>query len=331
MKYLFQNVLVAFAGIALVGCEWGGSGDSSSWNDSTSIANFSGSYQANGGYLVSDYSVSGGSSTTTSDGTTYTTYTGEDGGDTGANRVSLSGRTVHGLVKAGSVTIIFGGVSGSAYDDGSGVMKGSYVLGSTNLAVTGGHFEYDTGVWTLQLAPPGLPVSQSISINYAAAGAATSSGSSSSSGSGSGASGGISIYSFNVQQSGNKVKIIDNNGSVYEGSLGDVKTTGNASSGTTGATFVDGDQVIAPFSAAGKSAAGVYVNIAGNFQGTVSGVTTLSEANGSTVTTKTSFSLGSRVILGTWIEDGGKSGNIKGISSSASSVSFSSTTSTNSI
>lgn len=323
MKNLFKNTLVMAMGVALVGCEWGGGGDDNSWNEGGSIANFSGSYQAGSGLLVSDYSTSGGS-VTTSEGTTYVSYTGEDGGNTGANRVSLQGKTLHGLVKPGSLTIVFGGVSGSAYDDGDGNVKGSYVLGATNLAVTSGHIEYDTGVWVMQLTPPGLPVSQSITLNYAAAGAASSGGSSS--GGGSGASGGISIYAFNVQHSGNKIKIVDNNGSVYEGSFGEMRTTGNASSGSSGVTLAEGDKVIAPFSAAGKSAAGVHVNIAGSFEGTVTSVQSTSEKSGSTTVTKTSFTLTNRVISGTWIEDGGKSGNIQGVSGSSSSGATSTTT-----
>jgi hypothetical protein len=328
MKHLIRNAMVALMGIGLVGCEWGGGGDDNSWNSSGSIANFSGNYQANGSYLVSEYTATEGvSSSTTSGGVTYNTYS-EDGGNTGANKVSFSGRTGHGLVKPGSVVIVFGGVSGSAYDNGSGGMAGSYVLGVTNSPVTGGHFEYDTGVWTLQLAPPGLPVNQSITISYSAAGVATDDGSDDDSG-GTGGASSFAIYAFNVQQSGNKVKIIDNNGSVYEGSLGDVRTTGNLSSSSSGSGLVAGDQVIAPFSAAGRSKSGMHVNMAGNFQGTVAGVTSVSEASGSTTTIKTSFALTSRVIQGTWIEDGGQTGNINGVSPSSANVSFSSTISTN--
>jgi len=74
MKHLIRNALVAVLGVGLaglVGCEWGGGGSDNSWNDSSTIANFNGSYQANGGYLVSDYSSSasaGGGTTTTTTG-----------------------------------------------------------------------------------------------------------------------------------------------------------------------------------------------------------------------------------------------------------------------
>jgi hypothetical protein len=318
MKHLIRNAFVAVLSVGLAGCEWSGGGDSNSWNDSGTIANFNGNYHASGGYLVSDYSASASSTTSSSDALTYVSHTGEDGGNNGANRVSISGKTVYGSVKPGSVTIVFGSVSGSAHDNGTSGMSGSFVVGSTNLPVTGGSFEYQTGVWTLQFAPPGLPINQSISLNYSAAGGASTS-SSGTSGS-SGASGGVTIYAFNVQQSGNKLKIIDNNGSVYEGSFGDMRTTGNLGSGSQGGTFVNGDEVIASFSASGKSAAGVYVNMTGNFQGTVQGVSTVTTKSGSSTITTTSMALSNRRIIGTWIEDGGKTGSISGVSDSAVNV-----------
>lgn len=321
MKRLIRNALGMVLVVGLAGCEWSGGSDDNSWNDSNNIANFNGTYQAASGYLVSEYSTTASSSTTSSNGLTYISYTGENGGNTGANRVSVSGKTTYGLVKPGSVTIVFGGVSGSAHDNGSGGMSGSYVQGSTNLPVTGGSFEYQTGVWTLQFAPPGLPVNQSISLNYAATGEATSS--SSSGGSSSGASGGITIYSFNVQHDGTKVKIIDNNGSVYSGSFSNIRTTGNLDANSQDATFVNGDQVVASFSAAGKSASGMHVNMTGTFQGTVQGVNTTSTKSGDTVTRKTSMALANRQILGTWIEDGGKTGNINGIAPSPANVTYS--------
>ncbi|MFO8067888.1 MAG: hypothetical protein R6U11_09940, partial [Bacteroidales bacterium] len=37
---------------------------------------------------------------------------------------------------------------------------------------------------------------------------------------------GITIYTFAVQQQGNKLSITDNNGSVYKGKFGSVETTG---------------------------------------------------------------------------------------------------------
>ena len=325
MKYLIQNTLVVAMGVALVGCEWGGSGDDGSWNDASSVANFSGNYKGNGSYLVSEYTV-----TSTGGAAVTTPVNGEAQGSAGMGNTTFSGQAAHVPVNASSVTLTLAGDLGSFRDDGAGHLSGQYHTrtGDSFLWDATGTIDYNNGQWTLTLAagaPLGQDSSFTISYSYVTGGTgATTTGNP-------GSSGGVTIYSFNVQQSGNKVKIIDNNGSVYEGSLGDVKTTGNLTSSTAGSGLVNGDQVIAPFSAAGKSKSGMYVNMAGNFQGTVAGVTSVSEMSGSTTIIKTSFALTERVIQGTWIEDGGKTGNISGLCPSSANVSYSSSTSTNSL
>lgn len=317
MKHLTRNTLAALALVSgvLAGCEWGGGGDDNSWNDSNNIANFNGSYNGNGGYLVSDYTSSGSSASLSSTGgVSYTAYS-ESGGSTGVNRVQLQGRTSHGSVKPGSLTIVVAGISLTAHDNGDNTLSGAYVIGVTNLNATG-HIEYDTGVWTLQLASPGLSASREITQYYEAAGDASSPSSSSSSG-----ASGVSILVFNVQQSGNKLKMIDNNGSVYTGTMDTSRSTGNADANSQGTVMNNGDQVIAPFSASGKSASGMYVNMTGNFQGSIAGVSTVTERGANnTIIRKTSMSLTNRRIMGTWIEDGGKTGNISGVSPSAVDV-----------
>lgn len=333
MKHLFQNAFLVVLGVALVGCEWGGGGDNNSWNDSSSIANFSGNYSGSGGYLVSDYSSStpstggGGVSSTTAG---EINVSSENKGAIPAT--SFAGQCNMTPVKPGSVHLfISGGADGQFTDNGSGVLNGTFNVGGGVMLSASGTINYDNGAYGINLGAAGVTVvGKTVTITYTVITTGGSTPTPTPTTPTSPGSSGVSIYAFNVQQSGNKVKIIDNNGSVYEGNLGDVKTTGNLSAESTGATFVNGDQVIAPFSAAGKSAAGMHVNIAGNFQGTVAGVSTVSSTSGSTVTRKTSFALANRQILGTWIEDGGKTGNIRGSAGSSSSITVSSGTSTNS-
>jgi hypothetical protein len=326
MKHLIRNAFVAILSVGLASCEWGGSEDGNSWNDSSSIANFSGNYHANGGYLVSDYTTSG--STTTS--TTAGQLNVSDENKGAIPSTSFAGQCNMTPVKAGSFHLsIDGGTGGQFTDNGSGGLSGSFNIGSGVMQPATGTLNYDNGAYGINLGVLGGPVvGKTVTITYTVLTAAG--GTTTTTGSGTSGSSGVSIMAFNVQQSGNKVKIIDNNGSVYEGSLGDVRTTGNLSSSSSGSGLVAGDQVIAPFSAAGKSKSGMYVNLAGNFQGTVAGVSSVNEVSGSTTTIKTSFALSDRVILGTWIEDGGKTGDINGRSSSAANVSFSTSTSTNS-
>jgi hypothetical protein len=330
MKHLFRNALVVVMGVALAGCEWGGSGDDNSWNDSSSVANFSGNYTANGGYLVSDYSSSssgGGSTTVTTPG--EENVLNENKGSIPA--VSFNGLCSLTPVKAGSFHLfITGGADGQLNDDGSGGLSGSVNIGGGVTVSASGTINYDNGAYGV-VCPVSAQnvIGKNVTITYTRLTGSGGSTTTTTGGADPGSSG-VTIYAFNVQQSGNKVSIIDNNGSVYSGSLGDVKTTGGLSSSSSGGTPANGDQVIAPFSASGKSKSGMYVNIAGNFQGTVASVSSVSEVSGDTTTIKSSFSLSDRVILGTWIEDGGKTGDIRGRSSSAANVTVSSSTSTNS-
>ncbi|MEI6563381.1 MAG: hypothetical protein WCO42_03630 [bacterium] len=332
MKHLIQNALVVVLGLGLMSCEWSGSGDNNSWNDSTSIANFSGNYQGNGGYLVSDYTSSSGGGTT---GSTTVISGGfippiETKAPSTFSGSSISFTTLNVPIKPGSITVFFeDGSKGSMTDNGSGSLSGTYLNAIPGSHAANGTVVYENGQISI-FFPDILGLQNaSIKIRYTvSSGSSTTTSTGSSSGSAAGSSG-VSIYAFNVQQSGNKLKIIDNNGSIYEGNFGDVKTTGNLNANSTDSTFVNGDQVIAPFSASGSSGSGMHVNMAGNFQGTVQGVAVTTTTSGSAATKHTSFSLSSRVILGTWIEDGGKTGDIKGISPSSASVTVTSNTTTN--
>lgn len=308
MKHMIRNVFLMVAVIGLTGCEWGGGGDDNSWNDSSSIANFSGSYRGSGsgGYLVSQYSTS---SSSTPGGTT--TYSGESIGTGDGSSTTYGGTLLHPPVVRGSLSIMAAG--GYSFSDaGDGTLNGS-------VSGTSGTISYESGGWSIDLAGGFIANGSAITASYTL----TNSGSSSS-----GSSQGSTdpIYAFNVQQSGNKVKIIDNNGKVYEGSMGEMRSTGNLGANSSGVGLVNGDQLMASFSAAGRSAAGMHVNITGTFQGTVSGVTTVTEKSGTATITKNSFSLSDRAILGTWIEDGGKTGDINGSAGTSSVITTTATT-----
>ncbi|MEI6516472.1 MAG: hypothetical protein WCO77_10865, partial [bacterium] len=202
------------------------------------------------------------------------------------------------------------------------------LIGTVNIAGgdmvgASGTINYDNGAYGI-VCPieAGNVIGKNVTITYTqltgGGGSSTSTSGSSSSTPG---SSGKSIYSFNVQQSGNKVSIVDNNGSVYTGTMDTSRSTGNADANSQGTVMNNGDQVIAPFSASGKSASGMHVNMTGNFQGSIAGVSTVTERGANnTIIRKTSMSLTNRRIMGTWIEDGGKTGNISGVSPSAVDV-----------
>ena len=204
---------------------------------------------------------------------------------------------------AGSLTIAVGS-SYSVRDNGSGGLTGSGLQGT---------IDYSTGAWTIDFYGNTVPQNTDIIASYNTYKPGTEADDKS-------GTTGKTIYSFVVAQEGENLAITDNNGCSYQGSMGSVRTT---SGSTSGSTPTAGDVIVAQFTATGVSAAGLTVTIAGNFQGVV-------DAGDN------DFYLSSRQMLGTWIEDGGQTGDVKGTApsvaisydSSATTTDTSSTTTT---
>ena len=111
------------------------------------------------------------------------------------------------------------------------------------------------------------------------------------------ASTGNPVYTFNVLQTGDRLRIIDSNGNEFQGQLFDV----NSSAGDLTAIPVSGDDdnpqvgdFIASFYAEG-TANGVFVTLDGSFMGSILGTT---QQN----------TLFDRRVSGSWRESGGKAG-----------------------
>jgi hypothetical protein len=279
--------LVAVA--ALLGCEWEGAGGGDTWNERFSWVNFSGVYKgALAGVLVTDYSSSLGEIGAT--GAVFTAT--ETVGTAVAGQSLYSGTVRNSPLVAGGFQVTVGVFA--LHDDGTGQLTGSGKTGSV---------DYGTGAWTLDLLgewpPAGSPIV--VSYNYSSTG---SGGAASEEDAG---TSGIVIYSFVVDHTGNLLHITDNNGSVYQGKLSSVRTTGNFSQDSTVQTPLAGEQVIASFTASGVSAAGMHVTMVGTFQGVVQGGALPGTTGGAAST-----SLADRRMLGTWIEKNGKTGNING-------------------
>ena len=148
MKHLIRNALVTVLGVGLVGCEWGGGNSDNSWNDSNDIANFNGTYQANGGYLVSDYTSSSASSGSSSTVTTAgeLNVLNEDKGT--APAVSFNGLCSLTPVKKGSFHLfITAGVDGQLTDNGAGGLAGSVNIGGGVTVAASGTINYDNGAY----------------------------------------------------------------------------------------------------------------------------------------------------------------------------------------
>jgi hypothetical protein len=311
MKNIIRYALMICLGAGLVGCEWEGSGDENSWNSRYNFVNFSGNYrgQGGGGLLVSQYTGTSVASSSTEE-SSFVTVVGESDGsrsipETGA-QILFTGRTDNYPLKPGSFSLLLSGAgAGSFTDDETGNLKGSAVLFGI-VAVNGtGTIKYDTGEWAILLNPPGVAAPSGSSVSIALSYVYEANNSAPSSGGVTPGSTKVSIYAFNVIQEGNKLRIVDNNGSVYEGGFGSIRSTSGTDQDTSFPTYADGDQVMGQFEASGRSAANIGVKMVGNFQATIAGV---SSSSGGT----TSMRLTDRRILGTWIEVGGKTGDLNG-------------------
>lgn len=276
MKKLLGMVAGLIMVAGLVSCDWSGTSEDESWNDRYNWVNFSGVYRgAGGGLLVSSYSTQPGSN----QGNVVSREVVARGNGT---KNSFSGTLSNRGIVAGTVAIsteIVGIGTVSLTDDGSGVLAGGGGAGT---------IVYSTGAYSITFTGPVVNGSAiAISYEYASSGSSGSSGK--------------AIVSFTVTQEGNKLTFVDNNGAVYAGNFGSVRTTTGVSRDTPGSagTPVAGDTVIGSFQVSGKSAAGYSVTITGTFQGTVG-------AN---------LELTGRVINGTWIEQGGKTGDVNGAAS----------------
>ena len=252
--------------LALVaGCEWENSSGGSTWDDSYSWVNFSGTYRApDGGPIVSAFDpVSGGSEPA------EINVTGEIidygvGGD-----YTYSGSLNNTPVKEGSLSISLTGYSFN--DNGDGTLSGT--------AGTTGTINYETGSWSLDFK--GNPVGDGVQM--IAQYVYTSGGEDGQPDSGTDDE---AIYSLVVSQTGNQLAITDSNGGSLSGTISSVSTGGGDKNGTTSG------QVTATFSAEGSSGSGQSVKLTGTLYGDY-----VAPPEGTT-----SGSLNDRIMDGTWIQ-----------------------------
>jgi hypothetical protein len=276
MKKLLKLSVPFLMLAALSGCEWS-SGGGSSWNAAYNWVNFSGVYRgAGGGVLVTDYTATPGTA-----GTTNTVTSARIGNTDGTSTV-FSGVLGNRSIQAGSLTI--NSAQFNLSDNGDGTLSGSGASGS---------IDYGTGAWNIQVSPaPDAGDSIRATYQYTIAGTQ---------GSGSAGPGtsGIRIYAFTVFHEGETLRLTDNYGREYSGGFGSIRSTGGSeATPTEEPTPVAGEEVIAQFTASGVSPAGYNIRMVGTFQGTYN-----------------AGALQSRSLNGTWIEDGGKTGDINGSAS----------------
>ncbi len=271
------------------GCDWEAGSSVDSWDDSNNWVDFSGTYRPQQGHVLVKAFGATNSSTTN-----YTTnvVSGEVLATANGTDTAYSGYTEHSAVR-GSLTIFT--IGGYRFTDSSSSGGDTVSLSVTPNDGSSGTYNYSTRAWALSFPAPlaaGTEIQASYSWREEHIGGSTIDDQ---------GNHGTPIYSFVVAQTGNKLKIVDSNGSVYEGSLGTVRTTGgmpvNTDPTQPNVAPVSGP-VVAQFSVSGVSQ-GYRVTIVGTLQGTLSGGNTLSD----------------RMMNATFIEDHGYEGNIQAVAS----------------
>lgn len=277
--FLGRGMGVVVAGvlgaIVLTGCEWEGTDQDESISQRYNWVSFSAVYRpVTNAYLVGGFGEAGNQA----EGEVIATGNGAT--------TLFSGVLDHSEVTPGSLTISAAGFALS--DNNNGLLFGNGKTGTVN---------YTTGAWSINLTPTALDAGTPIRATYQFS-ASQSPGSS-----------GNPIYSLTVQQTGNSITMLDNNGATYSGTISSITSTGGVSQdepSTTTSLPSSGDTVTGSFQVSGRSASGANVTITGTLVGTV-------VASAATATTSASIQLNNREMHGTWVESGGQTGDIYGI------------------
>lgn len=317
-RFAWLGIGIALVTVGLVGCDWSTGNEATSWSSAYNWVNFSGTYRsAAGGLLVTDYTTT--PATPGTPGSTNTlTVANETQPDFSAHSTVFAGKLKHSNIKPGSVKIDLKDNNGilwdSFSDDGNGVLSGGQ---------GGGTVSYAAGSWTYSLKDglDGPVFNGKVRASYSYF--VSNSGTPGNDGSGARPGSTGYIYSFAVVHQGQHLTFTDNNGATYAGQIGEIRSASGAQNTDIGQVGADergndtarytyyesplpenGDTMIATFECSGISAAMMQIKIVGSFQGTVaSGVFT------------------GRILTGTWIELGGKTGDINGQTTSIPIVS----------
>jgi hypothetical protein len=239
MRKLVESAVVILFVSLLSGCEWGGSGSDSTWSDAYSWINFSGVYRPASGrsFLVDipgenpvvpvDPGNPGNPGNPDHPDNPYQDYPRANAsvelGVSDGIDAHFESTLAHLPIVRGSVTVTAGGWV-LTDSDGDGVFTGDQGAGTLN---------YDTGRITVNWDfAPDRGVRVIVAYSYYLIGRQYKADAPTS-----GASEGY-IYSLTLNQSGNILDAIDNNGVSYHGELIKVAQGGGDSSGNTSGSVV---------------------------------------------------------------------------------------------
>lgn len=295
-------IACAAAAAYLTGCEWTGGGGVEQFNSKYNFVNFGGVYRgAGGGLLITDYTKSAGTSVGNPDvtGTTTNSVNGELIATGNGSSTAFAGSLRRRSVVESTLTISAPPAYVFQDADGDGNLNAVQPAGSTAF----GTINYETGAWSIDFRGAALDVGARITASYRYTSSNSGSGSTDGDGTGGSTASGVSgaaIHSFTVEHYGNNLKILDNNGKLYEGQLGDIRSAGGFNQASTNGVVLAGDEFIANFNASGVSAANKKVKLIGTFNAVVQSASGLI------------FVLGDRTMQGTWVEENGRTGDING-------------------
>jgi hypothetical protein len=267
----------------LSGCEWTNTRDAGAWNDSYAWLDFSGVYRdPNNGPLVGGVTFHPGSTATDVLQQDPVGFTGAAPG------LNYSGRTGHAPVLIGSFALRIGSIT--IVEAPAPAPAGSLV--QAGAIGTSGTINYQTGVWSVQLAgapPPNTAIIATYRYNVSATTGTVDPGNT-----------GLPVYNLTVNQTGNRLTMTDNRGMTYSGQITGVAAPENpASVGVSTVNMV--------FEASGNG-----IRIVGSFSGTWT-VTASTGGAGGAAAAPSIGQLANRVIQGTWVENNVQ-GQIYGVS-----------------
>jgi len=296
-RFACLGLSIALVTVFITGCSWETGSDADSWSSSYDWVNFSGVYRGvGGGLLVTDYTT-----TPSTPGVTNVYSKRESGGTMPIRGANASGQVSNGSLVPGSFMVTVGSNATLSDSTKDGTLAGNGT----------GTVNYQGGTWSIELDAASVDWDKANPITVAYSYTVSRDGTSSS-GARPGSTG--SIYSFDLAHQGQNLTLTDNNGAVYSGFISkissasgaqntDIGEVGNDESGNDGTKYTyyesplpeNGDVIIASFEVSGVSAASMSVKIVGTLEGAVAaGVFT------------------SRTMDGTWIEVGGKTGDVNG-------------------
>jgi hypothetical protein len=299
---ILTGLALGSAGLMLAlstGCEWTGGGGTEQSSDTIDVP-VAGVYRApDGGLIVSSYEsvASQDEITTTTTSEVARTETVAVGNGV---QTAFSGTLDRNPVKSGSVTITAPPAFTLTDADGDGVLTGT--------AGSSGTINYSTGAFSVDFGGVAIDAGAQVQASYAFLDVEEGTTETPDREPGSSA---VRIYSFTVEQDGDRIRITANTGDTFDGRLGNANIISRQQVSETEETIQESIQ----FTAEGI-AGGVKTRIVGSFN---VGVTIffseeiqITETTASLEQTETARTI-SLSMDGTWIEDTGATGDISAI------------------